>query len=136
MEYSLFIVQLILASVLGSAAGWQRERVGKAAGMRTYALVCMGSMLFTVLSIYGFGRGGNIDPSRIAAQILTGIGFIGAGSIIHTKTGGVEGLTTAAGLWAIAAIGMLVGVSWFLHAILATAAIILVFYTNRKISGR
>lgn len=131
MDYSSFIIQILLAILLGSTAGWQRERLGKAAGVRTFALVCMGSSLFTILSIYGFGQANGTDPSRIASQILTGIGFIGAGSIIH-KGGGIEGLTTAAGLWAIAAVGMLVGVGWLLHACIATLGIILIFYTNRK----
>lgn len=136
MDYPTFIVQLLLAILLGSAAGWQRERIGKAAGLRTYALVCMGSALFTILSIHGFGSVDGTDPSRIAAQILTGIGFIGAGSIIHKGGGGIEGLTTAAGLWAIAAVGMLIGVGWLLHAIIATVGIILVFYANKKFFER
>lgn len=128
MNYLMFSVQIILAILLGSLVGWQRERLGKAAGLRTYALVSMGSALFTMVSIHGFGAG--TDPSRVAAQILTGIGFIGAGSIIH-KQGSVEGLTTAAGLWAMAAVGMLVGAGWMIHAAIATLGIIMVFYANR-----
>lgn len=131
MTYSLFIIQLLLAILLGSATGWQRERIGKAAGIHTFALVCLGSALFTILSKYGFGSANGTDPSRIASQILTGIGFIGAGSILH-KGGGIEGLTTAAGLWAIAAVGMLIGVGWLLHACIATLGIILIFHTNKK----
>ena len=97
-----FLGQMLLAIILGGLVGWQREHVGRAAGLRTYALVCMGSTLFTLLSSQAFFGG---DPSRVASQIVVGIGFLGAGTILH-KHGGIEFLTTAAGLWAMAAIGM------------------------------
>lgn len=131
MDYTFFI-QLILSLLLGGLVGWQRAHIGKAAGPRTYSLVCMGSMLFTLLSLYGFGEG---DPARVAAQILTGIGFIGAGMILHKKDT-VEGLTTAAGLWAIAAIGMAVGVEWFLEAIIATILMFFVLLINERKLGQ
>lgn len=130
MDYTFFI-QLILSLVLGGLVGWQRAHIGKAAGPRTYSLVCMGSMLFTLLSLYGFGEG---DPARVAAQILTGIGFIGAGTILHRKDT-VEGLTTAAGLWAMAAIGMAIGVEWFLEAIIATILMFFVLLINEHKLG-
>ncbi len=113
MEYIFFLVQLVLSSVLGSILGWQRHKIGKSAGARTFAMVAFGSTLFTLLSLSM-----TLDPSRIAAQILTGIGFIGAGTIIHKKDN-IEGLTTAAGLWATAAIGMAVGFGWYIQAIIA-----------------
>jgi len=97
MEYLYFLLQLILALILGWAIGWQRGQIGKAAGPRTYALVCIGSTLFTILSKQAFD---GADTGKVAAQIITGIGFLGAGIILHKKDT-VVGLTTAAGLWAI-----------------------------------
>ena len=113
MEYLFFLGQLVLSCGLGSILGWQRHKIGKSAGARTFAMVAFGSTLFTLLSLSLVS-----DPSRIAAQILTGIGFIGAGTIIHKKDN-VEGLTTAAGLWTSAAIGMAVGFGWYIQAIIA-----------------
>ncbi|OGH58735.1 MAG: hypothetical protein A2725_03505 [Candidatus Magasanikbacteria bacterium RIFCSPHIGHO2_01_FULL_33_34] len=122
MEYIIFTGQLFLSIFLGSLIGWQRHNIGKAAGARTFAMVSVGSTLFTLLSI-NMSSG---DPSRIAAQILTGIGFIGAGTIIHKKDN-VEGLTTAAGLWSVAAIGMAIGFGWYIQAIIASILIFIVF---------
>ena len=130
MDFLPFLEQIVLSTLLGGFVGWQRERLGKAAGVRTFALVSMGSTLFTILSITGFGEATGTDPSRIAAQILTGIGFIGAGSIIH-KDGGIEGITTAAGLWAIAAVGMAVGVGWYWQSIIATLFIMIILLFNK-----
>jgi putative Mg2+ transporter-C (MgtC) family protein len=120
-------VRLIIAAALGAAIGAEREIHGHPAGIRTHMLVALGAALFTVLSIHGFttdGRAtGSIDPTRIAAQIVSGIGFLGAGAIL--KDGVViRGLTTAASLWAISAVGMAAGAG---EQILATvgAAIIL-----------
>ena len=119
MVYLIFTAQSLLSILLGALLGWQRHRIGKSAGARTFALVSFGSTLFTILSVNVFST----DPARIAAQILTGIGFIGAGTIIHKKNA-VEGLTTAAGLWAVAAVGMAVGFGWYWQA---TIAAILMF---------
>lgn len=121
MEYLNFAGQLLLSIALGSLLGWQRHHIGKAAGMRTYAMVSLGSTLFTLLSL-SVSSG---DPSRIASQILTGIGFIGAGTIIH-KRNSIEGLTTAASLWAVAAIGMTVGFGWYVQAIIAAILMFIV----------
>lgn len=129
MEYISFIGQMLLSATLGGIIGWQRERIGKAAGLRTYALVSLGSTLLTLISQYGFQNG--TDPSRVAAQILTGIGFIGAGTIIH-REGGVEGLTTAAGLWAVAAVGMAIGVGWYWQAIFTTLVMMIVLLFRNK----
>ena len=122
MSYLVFLGQVLLAAALGAGVSWQREHIGKAAGSRTFALVSMGSTIFTLLSLHAFGP---TDTSRVAAQILTGIGFIGAGTIIH-KAGGIEGLTTAACLWAMAAIGMAVGAGWYWEAIIAAAVMFLI----------
>ena len=115
-EYGLalrldLLVRLVLAVVLGGAIGWERESSNKPAGLRTNILICVGAALFTDLSIRfgGFAIEGAVrDPARIAAQIITGIGFLGAGTIIQAR-GTVTGLTTAATLWVVAGIGMSVG---------------------------
>ena len=121
MELIIFVGKIVLSTILGSALGWQRHHMGKAAGGRTYALVSLGSALFTIIS-YNIGSG---DPGRIAAQIITGIGFIGAGTILHKKNS-IEGLTTAAGLWATSAIGMAVGFGWYAEAIIAAILMFIV----------
>lgn len=118
------ILRLLLAAVLGAAIGYQREKVGKPAGLRTHILICVGSALFTVASVYGFGTGA--DPARVAAGIVTGIGFIGAGAIIRRGEGVVEGLTTAASIWAVAAIGLAVGTGLYLLSAVVTAIIVIV----------
>lgn len=118
-----FMLRLLLAAVLGLAVGLERERRDHPAGMRTHLLVSLGSAAFTILSIYAF-PGPNADAARIAAQIVTGIGFLGAGAIL--KDGAtVSGLTTAASLWVVAAIGMAAGAgAWGVAT--ATTAIVLV----------
>src|SRR4051794_12575917 len=102
-------IRLLAAAVLGGLIGVEREVHGRPAGMRTHLLVAFGCALFTVLSIYGFNDPisgtSNPDPSRLAAQIVSGIGFLGAGAIIKYGTS-IRGLTTAASLWATAAIGI------------------------------
>lgn len=116
--------QLFLAVVLGASIGIEREIANKFAGMRTHALVAMGSTLFTISSTAIVGP--MVDPTRIAAQIVTGIGFLGAGLIVFHKSR-VHGLTTAAGIWVAAAIGMAVGFHLYAISIFATALTILVF---------
>ena len=103
LQVDLF-VRLVLAAVLGAAIGIEREEREQPAGMRTHLLVSVGSAAFTILSIYGFQEPG-ADPARVAAQIVTGIGFLGAGAILKFGVN-VRGLTTAASLWAVAAVGM------------------------------
>lgn len=104
---ALMFVRLLIAVGLGALIGYERERVGKPAGVRTHGMVSLGSALFTVVSLHGFGGVG--DPARVAAQVVAGIGFLGAGAILHRHQY-VEGLTTAASLWVTAAIGLAVGV--------------------------
>jgi len=117
--------QLILAAVLGALIGWQREKHGKAAGARTCALVTAGSTLFTILSVVAFPS----DPARVAAQIVVGIGFLGAGLILQ-KEERIVGLTTAASLWFAAAIGMAVGLGFFILSIIAAALTLLILTIN------
>lgn len=122
------IFRLLLALILGSVIGLERKRKGQIAGLRTFALISMGACLAMILSIYvpqeylGLKNG---DPGRIAAQVITGIGFLGAGAIIQMK-GSVRGLTTAAGIWSIATIGMAVGVGMYIVAIAATLLVLVV----------
>ncbi len=116
--------QLVLAITLGGILGAQREYRGRQAGFRTYALVCAGASLFTAVCVNFFGPTYQAS-ANVAAQIVTGVGFLGAGMILH-KENRIEGLTTAAGLWAVAAIGMVVGVRYFVLAIGATLFIFLV----------
>jgi putative Mg2+ transporter-C (MgtC) family protein len=116
-------VQLFLAVILGGAVGLERELKGKPAGLRTTMLITIGATLFTVLS-YRMGEGVG-DPGRIAAQILTGVGFIGAGTILHMR-GAVTGLTSAATIWVVAAIGMAIGAQAYIEALVATLVVMLV----------
>lgn len=104
------LLRLVAATILGGLVGYERERQGKPAGVRTHGMVGLGAALFTVVSLDGFAAG---DPARVAAQIVTGIGFLGAGAILHDRTE-VRGLTTAASLWVTAAIGMAVGTGMLL----------------------
>jgi putative Mg2+ transporter-C (MgtC) family protein len=130
---SELIFQLVLAAVIGLILGFEREIIGKPAGMRTYALVTLGATVFTIISKYGFSNiaGGNVDPSRVAAQIVTGIGFLGAGVIVFRGVK-VEGLTTASGLWVSAAIGMAIGVAMYSVAISAAVIAFIVMVVMRR----
>lgn len=123
MDWSLellFSGRLILAAVLGGCIGWEREHHGREAGIRTCASVCLGSCVFTFISLHV----GTSDPTFIAAQVVTGMGFIGAGFILQTG-GRTTELTTAATLWATAAVGMASGFGMYLLAVLAPALIFL-----------
>jgi putative Mg2+ transporter-C (MgtC) family protein len=117
--------RLVIAALLGSAVGFEREIHGHPAGMRTHLLVSLGSAAFTVLGIYFFSSPGvPTDPSRIAAQIVSGIGFLGAGAILKYGTS-VRGLTTAASLWATAGVGMAAGAGAWIVAVVTTVLIVL-----------
>jgi putative Mg2+ transporter-C (MgtC) family protein len=116
-------LRLLLAAFLGGIIGLQRELSGKEAGLRTNILICLGSALFTILSIYGFP---NSDPARVAAGVATGIGFIGAGVILHRNGGVVTGLTTAATIWAVASIGMAAGAGLYIVSAVATALVLVI----------
>lgn len=122
------LLQLVLAAALGGMVGLEREASGKPAGFRTNLLICLGAALVTVLSrmvaLDAAGAGYRADPGRIAAQIVSGIGFLGAGTIMQAR-GSVTGLTTAATLWVVAAIGMAVAAGAYLPALLTTGVVIL-----------
>ncbi|HEU4855932.1 MAG TPA: MgtC/SapB family protein [Rhodanobacteraceae bacterium] len=132
---SEIVIRLLLAAALGGIIGFDRERHTWAAGLRTHMLVCLGATVAMIVSAYGFadvlGKPSTIvlgrtdvvlDPSRIAAQVISGIGFLGAGTIMFMQRESViRGLTTAAGLWTVAAIGLAVGGGMYLAAVIATA---------------
>lgn len=132
------IFRLLLSMMLGVIVGAERMRKGQIAGVRTFALISMGSCLAMLLSIYvpqeylGLKNG---DPGRIAAQVITGIGFIGGGTIIHMK-GSVRGLTTAAGIWMTAIIGMAVGVGMYLASVVSTLLILVILVLFERFERR
>lgn len=129
------ILRLIISAILGAILGFEREYIGKSAGLRTYMLVSLGSTLFTILSLDGLESYigiSSLDPSRVISQIVVGVGFIGAGLIIfQEKEGRVHGLTTAAGLWAIAGIGCAVGLKYYFIAVFTTLFILIVLSGSR-----
>jgi len=125
------LLRLLLAVALGAGIGYQRERAGKTAGLRTYILVSSGAALFTIASIYGFS--GAVDPSRVAAGVVVGIGFIGAGVIFRGEEG-IEGITTATSIWVIAAIGLAAGAGLYLISVI-TALITIGVLMIPKIRG-
>ncbi len=125
------VLRLLLATVLGAVIGYQRERAGKPAGLRTHILICVGAALFTVASVHGFGAGG--DAARVAAGVVAGIGFLGAGAIIRGGEGIVAGLTTAATIWAVAGIGLAAGAGLYLISAVTTAIILIVLFLPHPI---
>jgi len=116
------VLRLLLAVALGGIVGWERQMAKKPAGLRTHLLVCIGAALFTLASIYGFEGG---DPARVAAGIVAGIGFLGAGTIIRSGEGILVGLTTASSIWAVAAIGMVAGTGLYILAAVGTVVMLI-----------
>ena len=132
------LAKLALSVILGGAVGIERELSGKPAGLRTNILICLGSALLMDLSMnLGVMQGGPRvgDPGRIAAQIVTGIGFLGAGTILQAR-GAVIGLTTAATIWVVAAIGMIVGAGQYLEATGSTVLVVLVLTLLQRVERR
>ena len=125
IQESHYFVKILFAALCGIFIGFERKTRYKEAGVRTHSLVCAGSALFAILSKYGFGD--TTDSSRIAAQVVTGIGFLGAGIIIYRKQV-LRGLTTAAGVWMTSAIGMAAGTGMYYLAGLSTILIIAIHY--------
>ncbi|MBS4031133.1 MAG: MgtC/SapB family protein [Clostridiales bacterium] len=123
------IIRLLLAGVLGGLVGYERERHNRPAGLRTHILVCLGSSLVMIVSVAGFGggMGASGDQARIAAQVVSGIGFLGAGTIMRQGSA-VRGLTTAASLWVVAAIGLATGIGLYVAAVATTILVLLSLY--------
>ena len=130
------IGRVFIAFVLGGLVGFERERTQRPAGLRTHMLVAAGAACFTVASIYGFqGMGVNSDPARLAAQIITGIGFLGAGAIFRTGDT-VKGITTASSIWITASIGILIGAGMVYLAIFTTVMTWFVLFVVKSIEMR
>jgi putative Mg2+ transporter-C (MgtC) family protein len=134
------LARLVLAAALGSVIGFERERLNWAAGLRTHMLVCVGSTLIMLVSAFGFAdvlgqRNVVLDPSRVAAQVVSGIGFLGAGSILM-RGEIVRGLTTAASLWSVAGIGLAVGGGMYIAAIGATIIILIILAGIKPLERR
>ncbi|UCH12855.1 MAG: MgtC/SapB family protein [Candidatus Omnitrophota bacterium] len=132
------LFRLILATILGGIVGFERERHEKAAGFRTHILVCIGSCLIMLTSMHMFDvyKGtAALDPARIAAGVVTGIGFLGAGTIIRFGAT-VRGLTTAASLWAIAGVGLAVGSGFYWAAVITSAIILICLYLLTKVEAK
>lgn len=138
-----FIFRVFVAALLGGMIGFEREYRAKEAGLRTHFLVAMGSALFMIVSQYGFdavlSTSITLDPSRVAAQVVSGIGFIGAGTIIFQKHV-IKGLTTAAGLWVTSAIGLACGSGLYLLSVASTLLVLLcletIFFILMRIGSR
>ncbi len=137
LTWSEELWRVAVAAGLGGAVGLERELREREAGFRTHLLVSVGSCLFTLVSAYGFSEfsGRSVDPTRIAAQIVTGVGFLGAGAIIRQGLS-VRGLTTAATLWVVAAIGMASGAGYFSAAVITTALVLFTLWPLRIVAFR
>jgi putative Mg2+ transporter-C (MgtC) family protein len=134
------LLRLLLAMLLGGLIGFERERSNHAAGLRTHILVCLGSTLIMLLSIYGFSDfvdeiNVRIDPARLATAVITGIGFLGAGTILFTGKS-ITGLTTAASIWVVGAVGLAVGAGFYFASIVSTVLILLNLVVFNKLEQR
>ena len=123
IEQLKLLLPVVVSLILGFLIGFERKQRAKEAGIRTHTIVCMGAALMMIISRYAFQGIGDHDPTRIAAQIITGIGFLGAGIIVYRKNA-IHGLTTAAGVWATAGIGMATGAELYILAVGTTILII------------
>ncbi|KXK39214.1 MAG: MgtC/SapB family protein [Saprospiraceae bacterium] len=134
------LLRLGLAAVLGGLIGLERERKNWAAGLRTHMMVCVGSCLIMIVSAYGFADvlhddHISLDPSRVAAQVVSGIGFIGAGTILFIKHETIRGLTTAAGLWTVAAIGLASGGGLYFAAMATTVIALIILWAIQPLES-
>jgi putative Mg2+ transporter-C (MgtC) family protein len=121
------IIRLVLSIICGGIIGYERGRAGRPAGLRTHILVCLGSTLAILTNQYVYEKYGISDPTRLGAQVISGIGFLGAGTIIVTGRHQVKGLTTAAGLWATACMGLAIGIGFYKAAV---AGCLLIFFST------
>ncbi|WP_353140361.1 MgtC/SapB family protein [Pseudopedobacter sp.] len=141
LSWGEITIRLVLAASLGAAVGLERERKDWAAGMRTHMMVCVGAALTMMVSAFGFSdilgtAHVTLDPSRIAAQVISGIGFIGAGTILFLKQGIIKGLTTASGLWTVAAIGLAAGSGMYFAAVITTVLAIIILLVLQPLEKR
>ncbi|MFX3635501.1 MAG: MgtC/SapB family protein [Candidatus Pristimantibacillus sp.] len=136
------IFRLLLAALLGGVIGWERERKNKQAGLKTHLLVAVGSALIMLISIYGFGNellnhpNARFDPARLGAQVVSGIGFLGAGAILRRSDHVISGLTTAATLWLVAAIGLSVGAGFHWPAVITIIIVLVIVSLINKLESK
>lgn len=136
VTYLAILIRIFVAILIGGIIGMERSVKNRPAGLRTYMLVCVGSCLIMLTNQYIYQTVGAGDPMRLGAQVVSGIGFLGAGTIIVTKHNQIKGLTTAAGLWAAAGVGLALGIGFYEAAVIAALAIyctltVLQFLENR-----
>lgn len=127
------IVRLIFSFIAGFVIGLEREKNGNPAGLKTHILVCLGACLIMIISMYAFDQG---DPARLAAQVVSGIGFIGAGAIMRDNAGGIRGITTAATLWITACLGLGFGSGMFIYTLLALLLVSITLIFIKKIESK
>ncbi|WP_423212911.1 MgtC/SapB family protein [Paenibacillus solani] len=142
LETETMLMRLLLAALLGGLIGWERERRNKQAGLKTHLLVAVGSTLIMLTSIYGFDPSlinhpnARFDPARLAAQVVSGIGFLGAGAILRRSNHIISGLTTAATLWVAAAIGLSVGSGFYWPAVITTTIVLVSTLVLNKLESK
>ena len=136
VSYLSVILRLVCSVIIGGVIGLERGMKNRPAGLRTYMLVCVGSCLIMLTNQYLFQVSGSGDPMRLGAQVVSGIGFLGAGTIIVTKHNQIKGLTTAAGLWAAAGVGLALGVGFYEAALIAGLLIFFVLTGLQKLDNR
>ena len=137
ITYWAVALRILTAVILGGAMGWERGLKNRAAGLRTYMLVCVGSCLIMLTNQYIFQTNGHAgDPVRMGAQVVSGIGFLGAGTIIVTRRHQIKGLTTAAGLWASAGVGLAIGIGFYEAAVVGVAAVLVIMTIMQKMDNK
>ena len=136
VTYLAVALRIVAAAVLGGLIGLEREIKNRAAGLRTYMLVCVGACLVMLTNQYIFQLFGTGDPVRMGAQVVSGIGFLGAGTIIVTRRSQIKGLTTAAGLWSAAGVGLAIGIGFYEAAVAGSLAIFVVMTLFQKMDAR
>ena len=137
ITYWAVALRILSAVFLGGAMGWERGLKNRAAGLRTYMLVCVGSCLIMLTNQYIFQTNGHAgDPVRMGAQVVSGIGFLGAGTIIVTRRHQIKGLPTAAGLWASAGVGLAIGIGFYEAAVVGVAAVLVIMTIMQKMDNK
>ena len=141
LNWEEILFRLFLASLFGALIGLERERKDWTAGMRTHMMVCLGSALIMLVSSFGFSdilgtANVALDPSRVASQVISGIGFIGAGTILFLRQGRIRGLTTASGLWTVAAIGLATGGGMYFAAAVTTIFALIILWALQPLQNR
>ncbi len=130
------IIRIILSIIIGGLLGLERERKHRPAGFRTYVVVCLGSTLIALTNVYMLQEGLSSDAARIPAQVISGIGFLGAGTIMVTRSNAVKGLTTAASLWTCAAIGLALGTGFYAAALIGFVIVIMSLYVLQSVDKK